>query len=544
MGWPDIRKINSDFMHEPLNFNNYINDISTFGKYSYALDAENENLWLSLISQSLTLFGHDAIHDTVYERFTDDEVDYMITKNARLGQSFNSFYSIDDFASGPVDTVLKSITIAAYNKLDIKFQNGINRYISANTSENAGTWLTSVFDIDMSSYQTMDDLLADTAFWNSTVASNESLRFVISLSVSSAECMASHTDSSIYVSFIETVAQSTDATMTLINALAATAQLETFFANESVCTAIANSAPSMTAICYNTDGFAAMIASETAMNIVAASETAVNVIVEGIANAANSESVLDGIKGNLTSIEESLPSIANTETVIAEVADVKGNITNVVTSLQSVTSQTDVLIANIDALLASETAMNAIALSEVAVISIFENELVYSAVLSNEVSANAIASSEMAMEYIASNETRMNIAFSFEIMISKILSSSIGREALYRNAEITTNIIKSSSAVMTAIRSSSMYVKTSHNIPSTKSTLYGGKAFVISITGYFSDSRYGLYHGDYITGTAERFNTFSPNTINIFSFASKITGHFWYDTSNSTISQTYEYFKI
>lgn len=358
MGWPDIRKINSDFLNEPLNFNNYINDISTFGKYSYALDAENENLWLSLISQSLTLFGHDAIHDTVYERFTDDEVDYMIERNARLGQSFNSFYSIDDFASGPVDAVLKSITIAAYNKLDIKFQNGINRYISKNTSENAGTWLTSVFDIDMSGYQTMDDLLADTAFWTNTVESNESLRFVISLSVSSAEYMASHTDSSIYVSFIETVAQSTDATMTLINALAATAQLDTFFANESVCTAIANSAPSMTAICYNTDGFAAMIASETAMNIVAASETAVDVIVEGITNATNSETVLEGIKGNLTSIEDALPSIANTETVIVEVSDVKANITDVVTSLQKVTSQTDVLVANIDALLESENFMS------------------------------------------------------------------------------------------------------------------------------------------------------------------------------------------
>ena len=374
MSWPEVKKINSDFVNEPLNFNNYINDISTFGKYSYALDTENENLWLSLISQSLTLYGHDAIHDTVYERFTDDEVDYMIERNARLGQSLNSFYSIDDFASGPIDTVLRSITIAAYNKLDIKFQNGINRYISSHTSENACAWLTSVFDIDMRGYQTMDDLLADTAFWTNTVESNESLRFVISLSVSSAEYMASHTDSSIYVSFIETVAQSTDATMTLINALAATAQLETFFANESVCNAIANSAPSMTAICYNTDGFAAMIASETAMSIVSNTETSINVIIDGITNAANSESVLDGIKGNLSSIEETLPSIANTETVIAEVADVKENISGVVTSLQKATSQTDVLIANIDALLVSESAMRAITLSELAMTSIFSHD--------------------------------------------------------------------------------------------------------------------------------------------------------------------------
>lgn len=485
MSWPEVKKINSDFVNEPLNFNNYINDISTFGKYSYALDTENETLWLSLISQSLTLYGHDAIHDTVYERFTDEEVDYMITKNARLGQSFNSFYSIDDFASGPIDTVLKSITIEAYNKLDIKFQNGINRYISAKTSENAGAWLTSEFGIDMRGYQTMDDLLADTAFWTNTVESNESLRFVISLSVSSAEYMASHTDNSIYVSFIETVAQSTDATMTLINALAATAQLETFFANESVCTAIANSAPSMTALCYNTDGFAAMIASETAMTIVAASETAVNVIVDGIANAANSESVLDGIKGNLTSIEESLPSIANTETVIAEVADVKENISGVVTSLQKVTSQADILIENIDALLNSETAMTAFSLSDAALKSITSNEVVMVSMATSEKAMVAMAASNKAML------------------------------AMYENAELITPILADSDTAYNAFYNAS-----------TEGTVYNtgafttGKTFLVCVRSQGIGPGYGYF----ITGNSTRgFSTPGDTETKAMLFASKLS---------------------
>lgn len=518
MSWPEVKKINSDFMHEPLNFNNYINDISTFGKYSYVLDPENENLWLSLISQSLTLFGHDAIHDTVYERFTDDEVDYMIERNARLGQSLNSFYSIDDFASGPIDTVLRSITIAAYNKLDIKFQNGINRYISAKTSENAGAWLTSVFDIDMSSYSTMDDLLADTSFWTSTVESNESLRFVISLSVSSAEYMASHTDSSIYVSFIETVAQSTDATMTLINALAATAQLETFFTNESVCTAIANSAPSMTAICYNTDGFAAMIASETAMTIVAASETAVNVIVDGITNAANSESVLDGIKGNLTSIEESLPSIANTETVIAEVADVKTNITDVVTSLQKVTSQADVLVENIDALLASETAMSAIASN---------NSVMIEKIIPNETVVNKVMSSAAAMNIIASSEALM----------TAVCESSIARNALYNNANVTTSILASSSTALSVMTASNRTV-TSGSASTTEYTLYADKAFVFAIWANGGSGNH--YHGRYITGKELEVQTLSSSKTTVNRFASTVTEY----TPNANYSTYTQYFKI
>lgn len=368
MSWEEVGKINSDYTREPLNFNNYINDISTFGKYSYVLDPENSKLWRDLICRSLVMFGHDAIHDTVYERLTDADVDYMLRHNTRLGQAFNSFYSVSDFTSGRIDSVLSAITAASYNVLDLKFQSGINRYVSEKTSGNtAGEWLGTVFGIaSLKSKTTMASIISDTTLWNNTVAVNESLRFVICLSVSAAEYMASHSNSSNYVSFIETVAQSTDATMTLINALAATSQLDTFFANESVCTAIANSAPSMTAICYNTDGFAAMIASETAMTIVANSETAVNAIVEGITNAANSEGVLDGIKGNLTSIGEALPSIANTETVIAEVADVKENISGVVTSLQKVISQTDVLVNNIDALFSNETAMNAFVASETA----------------------------------------------------------------------------------------------------------------------------------------------------------------------------------
>lgn len=368
MSWEEVGKINSDYTREPLNFNNYINDISTFGKYSYVLDPENSKLWRDLICRSLVMFGHDAIHDTVYERLTDTDVDYMLRHNTRLGQAFNSFYSVSDFTSGRIDSVLSAITAASYNVLDLKFQSGINRYVSEKTSGNtAGEWLGTVFGIaSLKSKTTMASIISDTTLWNNTVVVNEPLRFVICLSVSAAEYMASHSNSSNYVSFIETVAQSTDATMTLINALAATSQLDTFFANESVCTAIANSAPSMTAICYNTDGFAAMIASETAMTIVANSETAVNAIIEGITNAVNSEGVLDGIKGKLTSIGEALPSIANTETVIAEVADVKENISGVVTSLQKVISQTDVLVNNIDALFSNETAMNAFVASETA----------------------------------------------------------------------------------------------------------------------------------------------------------------------------------
>ena len=51
MSWAEVRKINSDFANEPLNFNNYINDISTFKEDSYVLDTQNMGLWRALIAQ-------------------------------------------------------------------------------------------------------------------------------------------------------------------------------------------------------------------------------------------------------------------------------------------------------------------------------------------------------------------------------------------------------------------------------------------------------------------------------------------------------------
>lgn len=362
MSWAEIKKgVNSDCINEPLNYNNYINDIGTFGAHSYVLDTENSALWRDMIKSSLTLYGHDSIHSTVLNRFTDADVDVMIEQNGRLGQSFNSFYSTTVFTSGNINTVLKNLTSNAYNKLDQKFQRGINRYVSKNTTSNVGEWLASVFDISMVKYATMDELLADTNFWNTTVLKNESLRFVICLSVSSATYIASHTSSSIYTSFITTVAQSTDATITLINALAGTNQLTTFFNNSTVCTTLANSKPAMTAICYNVAGFAAMIASSVAMPIVAKNDTAANVIVEALTLVGTAESKLTTIKGSLTTIGNNITAIPQNTDALSEISNAKTAVTTAVSAIQKVTGQADILAANVNKLLSNDSAMKVIA---------------------------------------------------------------------------------------------------------------------------------------------------------------------------------------
>lgn len=182
MSWAEVMKINSDFSNEPLNFNNYINDISVFGADSYVMKYENSNLFRMLIAQSLTLFGHDCIHEYIYDRLTEEDVDYMLVANGRLGQSFNSFYKTDVYSYGDIDAVLSTITPETYNGLELKFQESINRYISEKTKDDkAASWLLKVFPevTQLANYTTMESILADTEFINNVLNTHLNLMTVI-----------------------------------------------------------------------------------------------------------------------------------------------------------------------------------------------------------------------------------------------------------------------------------------------------------------------------------------------------------------------------
>lgn len=365
--------VNSDCANEPLNFIFYINDIGIFGSGSFVMDKENESLWRQLTSQSLTLYGHEKIHDCVYERLTDEDVDYILRNNTRLAQSFNSFYKTSDYGNGTIDDVLKVITSNYYNGLEMKFQRGINRYINEHTADaNAGKWLASIFGISaLAEKTTMESILSDTTLWNDTILPNEPLRVVVCNSLSSIYYAADDSISTdVFNQFIETVATSTTATTDLIEQLSGNEKLTTFFENETVCDTIASSKSAMEAIVYSIDGFSAMASSTVAMGKVANNQTAVDVIIEGFENAANSDAVLTGIKENLESIVTSLPNIASSENVIEEVKNTKEAVNTCVDELSKINNLSDILISNIGSLVNSDTAMTAITTSPTCIKSI------------------------------------------------------------------------------------------------------------------------------------------------------------------------------
>ena len=349
MSWGEVKKINSDFANEPLNFNNYINSIETFKSASYVLDPENSGLWRALISQSLTLFGHTAIHDVVYDRFTDADVDYMIRHNGRLGQSFNSFYHISDFTSGAIDDVIKVMTSDAYTKLELKLQNGINRYISDMTSgDTAGEWLSTIFGIDaLKSKTTMASILGDTELWNNTIVSNDSLRLSICISAAAINWFSSN-NSDAFLSFITEVANSTEASMSLIKALTSTSKLSTFFSNESVCSILTANSNSMKAICYDIDAFDAFLNSNTARNAFTRSEVAQTIMQESLVLAANANVSLGVVKTHMDGISEVIPDLSVSSDLIKDIESATNGVESCMSKLKTVTENVGDLILNME----------------------------------------------------------------------------------------------------------------------------------------------------------------------------------------------------
>lgn len=210
-----ISSVNSD--SEPLNFLNYIYDISVFGAESYVMDKSNEGLWRQLITNSLTMFGHDAIHEYIYARLTDEDVDYMLAKNARLGQSFNSFYNTDVFPSGTIDDVLKTLTADTYNILELKIQQGINRYIESfmGLDTGVGAWLNSLFALDnteLAACQSLNDIVSNASLLESLLTSEP----VCMVLVNNAALYKIQMEDILFNQLIAYIASSTTATTALI----------------------------------------------------------------------------------------------------------------------------------------------------------------------------------------------------------------------------------------------------------------------------------------------------------------------------------------
>lgn len=525
MSWAETSKINSNFVNEPLNFNNYINDISVFGSDSYVMDESNSDLWLELMSKSLAVYGHDMIHEFLYERITENDADSIVRNHPKLGQAFNSFYNTNLFEYGGIDTMLSGITQEAWGLLEVKFQDALNKYINEKTSDTSvGSWLAELFDVtELADYTSVSDIISDEELFDSYIVDNESLLFVIANSAI-ATVFASETldvTDLEFQSFIESAAASIPATMQLITALKTYEKLDSFFANENCCDKVVESAQAMKAMLYSIDGFEAMLNSEICMEKVADNETAVDLIIQAITDVANSSTALGNIKSVLPGISTNLESIPDTEPVIESVENTVDAIVDTLNELGKVLNKADVLANNVDALFNSSIAMNAICLNTSAITKIANNKLVLNKMVNSSISATIIANNRVPYRAITVDlENEDAIIENLKI----ITSSSVMRTAIGNSSRLVqkTNGSKISKYVCYA----KFYTKTPSNVgtgavnaycaKSVNNSLYASKKVFKGelINEAVSNVSYGTYgsNGSY-TGVPCIYNVDSDTNV-------------------------------
>ena len=86
------KSVNSDVTGDPVNCLVYINSIESERENSYVLDKRNSSMFRDLIANSTAVFRIPGIHKLVFDRMSDLDVDYMVGRNARLGECINNFY--------------------------------------------------------------------------------------------------------------------------------------------------------------------------------------------------------------------------------------------------------------------------------------------------------------------------------------------------------------------------------------------------------------------------------------------------------------------
>lgn len=163
MAFSEIKKaINSDLTGDPVNCISYIDSIESEGRNSYVLDKRNSNLWRELITNSIAAFKIFSIHEIMYERFTDADIDYMVEKNPRLGLCLNNYYEEEIFPEGNIEKIILNISDDKLDKIEGKFRDGITRYIKKELlSENVCEWLAKEYEIpELANYTAIKEFSA------------------------------------------------------------------------------------------------------------------------------------------------------------------------------------------------------------------------------------------------------------------------------------------------------------------------------------------------------------------------------------------------
>lgn len=386
MSWAEVYKINSDIAGEPLNFTDYIYDISVFGEESYVMDSNNAVLWNSFALNSCYLYGHQAIHEYVYNRLTEDNIDDLFDKSGKLGRQMNNFHNNTAYAVGGAKEVLAGMTMNTYNDMIDKFRLGYQRYVDKHLqAEAVGQWILEVFNVDLSAYNTIEEIVMTAEAWELALQSEPlmvaltSSEYVMTLIAESEVATEKFADAIYYAGQNEKA----------INVIANYDSLVQQVVNDQTSMEwIASSENAIMVILENENFATQALASEVAMTAFGNSETAVMLICEFVANIPVSSDALTAIDESMIEIDAQIGSVLNGSDVSGKIADAHTAIEVAVKAIDGVTENA-VIVDNMVAL-------------------IIENETFCNQIVQNLGMLQAIGASESAMTACAGSTTMIN----------------------------------------------------------------------------------------------------------------------------------------
>lgn len=525
MSWAETKKINSD-MSEPLNYSNYIYDISMFKENSYVLSKMNQSIWDDFCFNSSYLYGHAGIHNTVLNALSIENVNKLWEEDFNLGKKLNHFHATDSYTTGNATNVIPGITMKSYNLLEQKLREGYQRYIEKKlVSTECGAWLNTTFGFNSSALAAVtliEDVINSDSLY-AMVLTNEAAIVAITSSKTIVDIIASSSNAITLImnnltTFIENEV--------VVNAIINNASLmEIIFSDITALTVISNNSNTVKAITYSAVAFEKLLLNETAVNIFTSNEISNEQLGLSFMDYANSEYILNEYKENYNNILKLFPNLIGSNAVLSNLVTLQTYTESMIAELSSLDRFADIIAINYNAMI--------------------ENVPIVTVIFHNETSRNSIINSKAAMTVISNSEAVMTFLCNNKIAMRSVLESSVARNCFF-DSPLARSIISTSTSTIALMKTiTTQYVANtsiaSSGATSAKDVIYDGKAFVFSIkNGYYNNTATARHHGIYVDGAPiinESIVRDIAHPINKFASSVRAGG-------SSALTLSAEYFKI
>jgi hypothetical protein len=516
MGYEELKMLNSDFTREPLNYLSYINSLEAVGEKSYVLDSKNDKIWKDLIVNSSLLYRSSTIHDIVYNRLEEDDVEMIIKKHKNLSGVLNIFYDTDVF-NGDLDTLVKSTTKETIGALGSKFIQAIASYANETLGGEEGIkWVKETYSLDLKDYTDWASIVQDIECWDRISEVSEAMT-VMSLCKNFLEPIVTIDSRFIYWNKDKDKYYNENGTVFDANGIATGDSIS----KDTLNTLIANQAVTSDTVDE------AEIRFEKAIDIFVANEIAYEVLVErSRTDFIKKITAEDGFKEYCTADSDRVTYICTTteftsnmdssmtsdmtqalvkirtdalassfsddSIYFAELSDDKealervlgnGSVLRVLvgndtafnilvantTSLKVIMSDTaftslladsgsrmEIVAASstaMNAVIASSTAMNAVAASSTAMNAVAASSTAMNAVIASSTAMNAVIASSTAMNAVAASSTAMNAVIASSTAMNAVIASSTAMNAVIASSTAMNAVAASSTAMISILDS-------------------------------------------------------------------------------------------